>query len=112
MSEPENLIGELEPIGDTNVAPGVGVAAIAMNMALKFHDITTVQDGTLYQQYKLEGKNLTGLHLDYVFETAMRIEAHLMNGPNRLSTPVLGIITEALNDPAEEPVEPETPAHD
>jgi hypothetical protein len=49
---------ELEPLKDTPIAPAHGIAAIALNMALKYHDINTVQDGLLYQQYKLEGKKL------------------------------------------------------
>lgn len=68
----------LEPIKNTTVAPAHGIAAIALSMAMKYHDINTVKDGALYQQYKLEGKNFAPLHLDMVFETAIRIEAHLL----------------------------------
>jgi hypothetical protein len=69
-----------EPVG-----PMIGVAAIALNMALKFHDTTIVHDGTLYQQYKLEGRNMVPLHLDMVFETAMQIEAHLISANKRVA---------------------------
>lgn len=85
-----NDIGEpfqaLSPhMGKTPIAPAHGVAAIALTMALKYHDINTVQDGALYQQYKLEGRNMDTLHLDDVFATAIRMEAHLMGSSERIA---------------------------
>jgi hypothetical protein len=74
------------------VAPAHGIAAIALSMAMKYHDIATVQDGTLYQQYKLEGKNMQALHLDMVFDTAIQIERHLLASSSRIA----GIVVEAL----------------
>ena len=94
---------ELEPIGDTKVAPAHGIAALALNMALKYHGINTVQDGTLYQQYKLEGKNMTPLHLDMVFETAMKMEMHLLSAPERMAKLILDAVIEAVDDVAEQP---------
>jgi hypothetical protein len=76
----------------TKIAPAHGIAAIALNMALKYHDINTVQDGELYQQYKLEGRNMHTLHLDHVFETAIRMEAHLIGGSKRIA----GLLVDAL----------------
>ncbi len=81
-----------EAMPDATVAPVHGVAAIAPTMAMKFHDINTVQDGTPYQQYKLEGKNLTPLHLDMVFDTAIRIERHLLASSDRIA----GLLVDAL----------------
>jgi hypothetical protein len=86
----------LENIGPTPVAPAHAIAAIALNMAIKFHDINTVQDGTLYQQYKLEGRNMSGLHLDMVFETAIRIERHLLASSERIAKIVFDAIS--VND--------------
>ena len=82
----------LEPIGGTAVAPAHGIAAIALNMALKYHDIATVQDGTLYQQYKLEGKNMIPLHLNMVFETAILMEMHLLGASERIAKLVVDAI--------------------
>ncbi len=65
-------------------------------MAMKYHDIATVQDGTLYQQYKLEGKNFRELHLDMVFETAAQIERHLMASSDRIAGMVIEVIEEGL----------------
>jgi hypothetical protein len=92
----------LEPIGNTPVAPAVGIAAIALNMAIKYHDIGTVKDGALYQQYKLEGKNLTPLHLDMVFETAITIEAYLLGASERIAKIVVDAIAEDGTDDHEE----------
>ena len=81
-----------DKMGNQPVAPAHGIAAIALSMAMKFHDITTVQDGTLYQQYKLEGKNMMPLHLDMVFETAIQIERHLLGASERIAK----IVVDAL----------------
>ena len=87
---------ELRDVADalphTPIAAAHGVAAIALSMAMKYHAINTVQDGTLYQQYKLEGKNMTPLHLDMVFETAIKIERHLMASSPRIA----GIVIDAF----------------
>jgi hypothetical protein len=94
----------MESIGDTPVAPAHGIAAIALHMALKYHDITTIKDGALYQQYKLEGKNFRDLHLDMVFETAMQMEAFLLGSSQRIAKLVFDAITDepAADVPEEE----------
>jgi hypothetical protein len=81
--------------GDVKIAPAHGIAAIALHLAMKYHDINTVQDGALYQQYKLEGKNMRELTLDSVFETAIRIERHLLASSDRIAAALL----EALAEP-------------
>jgi hypothetical protein len=81
----DDMFKALEPVGSTSIAPAHGIAAIALNMALKYHDIATVQDGTLYQQYKLEGKNLRELHLDMVFETAIKMELYMIGASERIA---------------------------
>jgi len=92
---------ELAPhLGNTPVAPAHGIAAIALSMAMKFHDINTVQDGLLYQQYKLEGKNMRGLHLDDVFETAMRMEAFLLGASKRIAKLVVDAIAHGVDEEA------------
>lgn len=90
---------ELVPhLGETPVAPAHGIAAIALSMAVKYHDINTVQDGALYQQYKLEGKNMTPLHLDHVFETAIRMEAHLLGASSRIAKLVVDALEAGVED--------------
>ncbi len=83
---------------DTKISPQVGLSALALNMALKYHGINTVSDGALYQQYKLEGKNMQPLHMDMVFETAIQIEKHLLNAPSRLALMVLEVVSEDITD--------------
>jgi len=100
--ETENPFNALEPVRDTRVAPAVGIASLALNFALKYHDINTVQDGALYQQYKLEGRNMRSLHLDHVFETAIRMERHLLAASDRIAK----IVVDAI---AEMPPDDETP---
>lgn len=94
----DNPLDALAPIGDTKLATGPGVAAIALTLAMKYHDIGTVQDGTLYQQYKLEGKNMVPLHLDMVFETAIRIEAHLLASSDRIARFVVDAVVKAADE--------------
>jgi hypothetical protein len=90
LAEPFTEIAD--KMGGAPVAPAHGVAAIALSMAMKYHDIATVKDGALYQQYKLEGKNMTPLHLDMVFETAIQIERHLLGSSDRIAN----LIVDAL----------------
>jgi hypothetical protein len=82
----------LEPLKDTPIAPAHGIAALALNMALKYHDIGMVKDGALYQQYKLEGRNFETLHLDMVFETAIKMEAYLLGSSDRIAKIVVDAI--------------------
>src|SRR3990167_8274411 len=79
FTKDDAVAGMPDEITNSPVGQMVGISAIALNMALKYHDINTVQDGTLYQQYKLEGKNMHALHLDEVFHTAIQIEQHLVD---------------------------------
>lgn len=95
MEEADNLL-TIKGAEDAPVAAPMAVAMIALNMALKYHDINTVQDGALYQQYKLEGKNMTGLHLDHVFETARRIERHLLISSREISEIMVTGVIDAL----------------
>ena len=92
----------LEPLGNTPVAPAHGIAAIALNMAMKYHDMSMIKDGAMYQQYKLEGRNITSIGLDDVFETAMRIEAHLLGSSDRIAK----MIVDALEVSVEGEPEP------
>lgn len=89
---------DLEPIKDMKFAPAHGIAAVALNFALKYHDINTVHDGALYQQYKLEGRNFRELHLDVVFETAILMEAHLLGASERIAKLVVDALTDDPED--------------
>ncbi len=91
---PKELAKELGPAADAPIGPWVGVASIALNMAMKYHDINTIQDGALYQQYKLEGRNMRSLHIDMVFETAMQIEKHLVRSHKRIADALLEQLVE------------------
>jgi hypothetical protein len=83
---------------NTPLGPMIGVAAIALNMAMKYHDINTVADGALYQQYKIEGRNMVPLHLDMVFDTAMQIERHLISGNKRVAKLMVAAVLEDHTD--------------
>jgi hypothetical protein len=92
--DPEETAKELGPAADAPIGPNIGIASIALNMAMKYHDINTIQDGALYQQYKLEGRNIPALHLDMVFETAIQIERHLIGANKRVTEVLLTMLAE------------------
>lgn len=102
MDADENTEGkpfsELAPIADAPIAPTHAISAVALNMAMKYHDISMIKDGALYQQYKLEGKNFTSLHLDHVFETAGKIEKWLIGSSGRLEQFVIETIETAVDE--------------
>lgn len=99
MSENEHTeFKELVPqLGNAPVAPAHAVSAIALNMAIKWHDISTVKDGALYQQYKLEGKNMMPLQIDMVFETAILMEKFLLGSSERIAKLVVDAITHGVD---------------
>jgi hypothetical protein len=94
--EEEKSFKALEPINGTPVATAHAIAAVALDLALRYHNINTVQDGTLYQQYKLEGRNMRYLDLDGVFETAMKIEVYLLGASDRIAQIVVDAIAEGI----------------
>jgi len=99
LSAADPLSG-MEAMENAHVAPAHVVASIALNMALKYHDIGTIKDGAMYQQYKLEGRNMEMLHLDMVFETAIKMEAHLLGSSNRIAKLIVDAIEFKLEDDA------------
>lgn len=102
MATDDEFQSTMEPIGGTKVAPAVGIAAIALNFALKYHGISIVSDGTLYQQYKLEGRNMRELHLSDVFETAIRMEAHLLASEKRIAALIVDALSASIEAEDEE----------
>ncbi len=88
---------------DTKVAPAHGIAAIALSMAMKYHDMAIVHDGVLYQQYKMEGRNIREIGLNDVFETAIKIEEHLLASESRIAKIVVDALSVMVDeDEAEE----------
>lgn len=94
----DDALRDIEPIKDAPIAPAHGIAAVALTLALKYHDINTVQDGALYQQYKLEGKNMNPFHLDHVFETAERMELWLLASSERIAKVIVDAVDDASTD--------------
>lgn len=93
MTDSKNALDTVaKHLPDAPIPPMIGIGAVSLQMALQYHDINTVQDGALYQQYKLEGKNFRDLQLDMVFDTATRIERHLMGTSDRIA----GLVAETL----------------
>lgn len=108
--ESQEPLKALEPtMGNHPLAPAHGIAAIALTMALKYHDIATIQDGAMYQQYKLEGRNMRELHLDMVFETAILMEQHLIASSDRIAKILVDAITTGIEDEPETVEEEDTP---
>lgn len=87
----------MEPIKDAPVTTTTTIAALALNLALKYHSMNTVSDGVLYQQYKMEGKNMRELGLSDVFETAIQMEAHLLGGDARIAKLVVDALVDDVN---------------
>ncbi len=107
VSEP---FRDLEPIKDTRVAPAVGIAGLALSMAMKYHDMGMIKDGAMYQQYKLEGRNIRTIGLDDVFETAIKIEMHLLGADARIAKLVVDALTIEVEDDDEAKGEDDKPA--
>lgn len=111
MSEPtadDDALGpeamkDMNAIAHAPLPPGIAIGAVALNFALKYHGINIVSDGVLYQQYKLEGRNLQPLHLDDVFETAIKMEQHLLATSDRIAKIVIDAIQVTVDEDEPEP---------
>jgi hypothetical protein len=91
---------KLVPPG-TPVAPAHGVAAIALSMAMKYHDMAVIKDGAMYNAYKLEGRNMETLNLDMVLETAIKLEMHLLGASDRIAKLIVEAIDFKIEDDKE-----------
>lgn len=78
------------------ISPATAIAAMGLNLSLKYHGIATVQDGALYQQLKLEGANIVPLRLQNILDTAKIFEEHILSAPNRLTAMVYNVIVEGV----------------
>lgn len=86
------------PIPAGQIPAGVAIAAIALNMAMKYHDMNIVKDGALYQQYKLEGRNLPPSKLEMVFKDAREIELYLIESNDRINELLVGTAARVIED--------------
>ena len=103
MSDVEHTLKELSPhMGGEKLATGPAIGAVALTLAMKYCDITTVQDGALYQQYKIEGRNMVPLDLAMVFDVAIQIEKHLMGTSERISALVVDALKVIVDEEDEE----------
>ena len=98
---------DLEPVKDLPINNPTGIAAIALTLAMRYHDMSMIKDGALYQQYKLEGRNILNIALADVFDTAIQIEAHLMGASERFADLVIDVIQEAANTETDAAVPPD-----
>lgn len=105
IAKSKDSFKRLAVLGDAPVAPAHGIAAIALEMAMRYHDIQMIKDGTLYQQYKLEGRNFAPLHLDVVFETAIQIEVHLLGSSDRIAKLIVEALEVRVEDDGRPPQE-------
>lgn len=98
MENQDDPFKGLEPLKDTPIAPAHGIAALALNMAIRYHDMGMVKDGALYQQYKLEGRNIRELHLDTVFETAIQMEKYLFGASERIAKVIVDALEISIDE--------------
>lgn len=96
MSQENEIAALAKHLPDAPMPPHIGVSAIALQMAMSYHGINMVQDGALYQQYKIEGREMVPLSLQMVFDTAKQIEEHLVNGGGRITDLLLNSFMDAV----------------
>lgn len=96
----DRAFSELEALKDAPVAPAHAIASVALSLAIKYHDMGMIKDGTLYQQYKLEGRNIQMIGLEHVFETAVKMEAFLLGSSERIAKLIVDAVSvEVVDDP-------------
>lgn len=90
----ENPLLNLEGMDSDPLPTSVAISALAMNFAMKWHDMSLIKDGAMYQQKKLEGANIELISLDSVFETAARFERHFLTSSDRIAGIVIDVLAE------------------
>lgn len=94
----KEMVTDLAPIADAPIAPAHAIATVALNMAMKYHNMQMIPDGLTYQQYKMEGRNIREIGLVDVFETAQRIETWLLGSSDRIAKIVVDALESAMDD--------------
>jgi hypothetical protein len=56
--------------------------SMALMLAIRHHGDTVIKDAGIYQQYKMEGRNMQPLNDELVIATAVRYEAFIRCGEN------------------------------
>lgn len=87
-----------DTLGNAPISAPRGIAAMALSMAMKYHDVATIKDGVMYQQMKMEGKNIMPIHLDHVLETAERLEMWLVGADERFAKMIVEAIEFKIED--------------
>lgn len=85
MNDELSPVTEIVKAEDIDLTLDQKVRAMALTLAVKYHADTVIKDGAMYQQYKLEGRNMRTLNTDMVLETAIVYEAFIREGKVRVS---------------------------
>lgn len=67
-----------------------GIRATALAMAVRYHGDTIVKDGQMYQQFKLEGKNMQPTAPLLILQIAMDFERYLRGDYAALADQIVG----------------------
>lgn len=57
--------------------PAQSVRTLALTMAVKYHGDTIIKDGGMYQQLRMEQKDIQPTHVNVVLKTAIEFERYL-----------------------------------
>lgn len=92
-----NDFNDIEPLNNQPLPVAYLIGSVALNLALKWHDMTLIKDGVMYQQKKMEGANITHIDLPDVLETAKVFERHLMASSERVAEIVVDALVHGSN---------------
>lgn len=105
MKDEDNVFADpsMEPIRDAPMTTSMAIAAISLNMAMKYHDFTVVKDGVMYQQLKMEQKEMRTIQFEDVLETADRIRDYLIESESVIRSMMTESVMNVLERIAEDP---------
>jgi hypothetical protein len=102
----DDVFGPLLPVmGDKPIAPAHGIAALALSLSMKYHDMAMIKDGAMYQAYKMEGRNIQTVGLKEVLDTAEKLEVWLLGASDRIAKIIVDAIEFRIDDDKDRGVE-------
>lgn len=88
----------LPAIENEKVSPGLAVASIALSLAVTYHTNSIIKDGAMYQQLKLEGKDIKSSGVEDVIDIARQFEIHLLQSSERIAGIIIDAATEYMEN--------------
>lgn len=81
-----------------DLTPDQKLRSMALMLSISFHKDTVIKDAGMYQQYKMEGRNMSPLDDETVIKTALRYETFIRCGESPERMALITQVADELDD--------------